>query len=159
SPLGSSRSLLCTLSLHDALPISSGLLGPCGRRDDDPLEADQTMYVSGEPSYFVYWASAPIAARSSRAHSRVYEFGGISVVVPSQSKTSLNAVRCSSFVRTSSILPIRCSRRFIPRTNSLHWAKNFACSSRVMERPALQGPLAPLKLRNLQRRPRAPRPP
>src|SRR5207244_13488375 len=88
SPLGSSRSLLCTLSLHDALPISSGLLGPCGRRDDDPLEADQTMYVSGEPSYFVYWASAPTAARSSRAHSRVYEFGGISVVVPSQDRKS-----------------------------------------------------------------------
>src|SRR5207302_9910141 len=138
---------------------TSGLRGPCGRGDGDPLGADQRLSVSGEPSYFVYWASAPTAARSPRAHTRVYEFGGISVVVPSQSKTSLKAVRCSSFVRTSSILPIRCSRRFIPRTNSLHWAKNFACSSRVMERPAHQGPLAPLKLRNVQRRPRAPRPP
>src|SRR5207249_1598066 len=94
------------------------------------------MYVSGDPSYLSYCAVAPIAARSSRAHSLVYEFGGISVVAPSHSKTSLNTARCSAFVRPSSILPTRCSSRFIPRTNSLHWARNFACSSRVMERPA-----------------------
>src|SRR6058998_3803107 len=94
------------------------------------------MYESGEPSYLSYCAIAPIAASSSRAHSRVYEFGGTSVVVPSHSKTSLNAERCSSFVRRASIFVMLCSSRFIPRTNSLHWARNFACSSRVMERPA-----------------------
>src|SRR2546427_1094322 len=105
------------------------------------------MYESGEPSYLSYCAIAPIAASSSRAHSRVYEFGGTSVVVPSHSKTSLNAERCSSFVRRASIFVMLCSSRFIPRTNSLHWARNFACSSRVMERPA--GPCGPpsIKLR------------
>src|SRR3989442_7225098 len=90
---------------------------------------------------------APIAASSSRAHSRVYEFGGTSVVVPSHSKTSLNAERCSSFVRRASIFVMVCSRRFIPRTNSLHWAKNFACSSRVMERPACSCRWQSIKLR------------
>src|SRR5256885_1237075 len=39
------------------------------------------MYESGEPSYLSYCAIAPIAASSSRAHSRVYEFGGARVVV------------------------------------------------------------------------------
>src|SRR2546422_11570774 len=105
------------------------------------------MYESGEPSYLSYCAMAPIAASSSRAHSRVYEFGGTSVVVPSHSKISLNAERCSSFVRRASIFVMLCSSRFIPRTNSLHWARNFACSSRVMKRPA--GPCGPpsIKLR------------
>src|SRR3989475_2518812 len=105
------------------------------------------MYESGEPSYLSYCAIAPIAASSSRAHSRVYEFGGTSVVVPSHSKTSLNAERCPSFVRRASIFVMLCSSRFIPSTNSLHWARNFACSSRVMERPA--GPCGPpsIKLR------------
>ncbi len=51
------------------------------------------MYPSVEPSYLPYWAIAPIDAKSSRAHSRVYEFGGISFVVPSHSKISLNADR------------------------------------------------------------------
>src|SRR2546422_7182053 len=40
-----------------------------------------------------------------------------------------------------------CSSRFIPRTNSLHWAKNFACSSRVMERPACPCRWPSIKLR------------
>src|SRR3989454_9338480 len=105
------------------------------------------MYESGEPSYLSSCAIAPIAASSSGAHSRVYEFGGTSVVVPSHSKISLNAERCSSFVRRASIFVMLCSSRFIPRTNSLHWARNFACSSRVMKRPA--GPCGPpsIKLR------------
>src|SRR6266852_6250491 len=105
------------------------------------------MYESGDPSYLSYWAIAPIAASNSRAHSRVYEFGGTSVVVPSHSKISLNADRCSSFVRRASIFVIVCSSRFIPRTNSLHWARNFACSSRVMERPARPYSPASIKLR------------
>src|SRR5207249_10702575 len=91
------------------------------------------MYGSAEPPYLSYCAIAPIAASSSRAHSRVYEFGGTSVVVPSHSKTSLNAERCSSFVRRASIFVMLCSSRFIPSTNSLHWARDFACSSRVKE--------------------------
>src|SRR2546425_8719600 len=105
------------------------------------------MYESGEPSYWSYCAIARIAASSPRALSRVYECGGPSVVVPSHSKISLNAERCSSFVRRASIFVMVCSSRFIPRTNSLHWAKNFACSSRVMERPACPCRWPSIKLR------------
>src|SRR2546422_5108554 len=105
------------------------------------------MYESGEPSYLSYCAMAPIAASSSRAHSRVYEFGGTSVVVRGFSTISSNAELCSSFVRGVSIFVMLGSSRFIPRTNSLHWARNFACSSRVMKSPA--GPCGPpsIKLR------------
>src|SRR2546427_7575536 len=105
------------------------------------------MYESGEPSYLSYCAIAPIAASSSRAHSRVYEFGGTSVVVPSHWKISLNAERCSSFGSRAWFLVWVCSSRFIPRTNSLHWAKNFACSSRVMERPGCPCRWPSIKLR------------
>src|SRR2546422_11630058 len=94
-----------------------------GDRDQTQEFAGYTMYVSGEPSYLSYWAIAPIAASNSRAHSRVYEFGGTSVVVPSHSKISLNADRWSSMVRRASTFLIVCSSPFIPRTNALHRAR------------------------------------
>src|SRR6266571_1229287 len=99
-----------------------GPTGQSGRRHFTQLSktGGYTMYASVEPSYLPYWAIAPTAASNSRAHSRVYEFGGISFVAPSHSKISLNADRCSSFVKPSSILAMRSSSRFMARTNSLH---------------------------------------
>src|SRR2546427_9951162 len=116
-------------------------------RSDLERRRSYRMYESGEPSYLSYCAMAPIAASSSRAHSRVYEFGGTSGVVPSHSKISLNAERCSSFVRRASIFVMVCSSRFTPRPHSLHSAKNVACSSRVLGRPACPCRWPSIKLR------------
>src|SRR2546427_50148 len=59
-----------------------------------PAPCVHTMYVSAEPSYLSYWTMAPIAASNSRAHSRVYEFGGTAGVAPHHSELSLDAVLC-----------------------------------------------------------------
>src|SRR2546427_1302985 len=133
--------------LSRSTQVSRKSRGTFDGRSDLERRRSYRMYESGEPSYLSYCAMAPIAASSSRAHSRVYEFGGTSVVVPSHSKISLNAERCSSFVRRASIFVMVCSSRFTPRPHSLHSAKNVACSSRVLGRPA--GPCGPpsIKLR------------